>query len=876
MRSTAPKKSSSATRKSSSTNKKAKSVTRSSPAKNTTIMKNAALSRGKSDLSVFIEEVETELIHEEEKEAGLLDSLIDEIEAASLSSEAPSAADPPPNELVFVTGALRPDVTDIEGAWKAHFTDSAQWCPATLCGAQLFADTSGFAANLLGVEGEVHGFVGKSARPGCCGGHDDGAQGPHANDGGTFLVECDKLEGYPHICDRKEVIVTLSGGSNGESAVPFGAVPGQCLRVWVYYRRGGQNALLTPVVSNDWADANLQAVDQESFPALSRTASGRAVEVTSRGLSGGIMVVPSPSASSNNEVEPLCRTSSGRARLGEATPQEEVCPHIALLEGRYTAGQGAFEGIDECANPKCGRSLFNWACLGCKKVFCSNQTTTLSHFAESPSCGEVGIEMSCVTLKPYCRICDRSVGDKDHPREATGPLRTALEAVHMAKYGHLNGLRDMVSELSVTMAGLTKTRALCNSTCEKWVEMKEEFSNALDRSLEQIGAAMGVSGLVKQPHPKPGSRLTPEQRHSVLGGKPALRTIAERLKKGQCRKVVVLTGAGVSVSCGIPDFRSPGTGLYHNLSRFDLPSPEAIFDMGYFRENPEPFYTLARDLYPGFFTPSLAHAFVVLLERKGLLLRNFTQNIDCLERVSGVTPARLVEAHGSFAGAKCVECGVNQDSSRVRDRIMQGHRPMCDHCEGGGLVKPRITFFGEDLPQRYKDLSRLDMREADLVIVMGTSLRVMPFASLPGQCGETCPRLLINREEVGNFDFRHKDNYRDVFHQGDCDAGARELARQAGWEKDLDEIYATLTTNKMQTWDLDRYLSDFPPSVAEEACGLVQGWCSQGKITPKQAKLARKAIEEQAADVTAAYQQYMESGEADSWKAALLALAKAY
>jgi NAD+-dependent protein deacetylase SIR2 len=109
------------------------------------------------------------------------------------------------------------------------------------------------------------------------------------------------------------------------------------------------------------------------------------------------------------------------------------------------------------------------------------------------------------------------------------------------------------------------------------------------------------------------------------------------------------TGAGISTSAGIPDFRSPDTGLYANLSRLNLPYAEAVFDISYFRNNPLPFYTLAQELYPGKYRPTITHSFITLLHKKGLLLKLFTQNIDCLEREAGVPDELIVEAHGSFA-----------------------------------------------------------------------------------------------------------------------------------------------------------------------------------------------------------------------------------
>ncbi|KAG6823915.1 NAD-dependent protein deacetylase sirtuin-2, partial [Arthromyces matolae] len=91
----------------------------------------------------------------------------------------------------------------------------------------------------------------------------------------------------------------------------------------------------------------------------------------------------------------------------------------------------------------------------------------------------------------------------------------------------------------------------------------------------------------------------------------------------------------VSTSAGIPDFRSPNTGLYSNLARLNLPHPEAVFEINFFRRNPVPFYTLAAELYPGSFRPTPTHSFIKLLESHNLLHMCFTQNIDTLERRAG-------------------------------------------------------------------------------------------------------------------------------------------------------------------------------------------------------------------------------------------------
>jgi NAD-dependent deacetylase sirtuin 3 len=124
------------------------------------------------------------------------------------------------------------------------------------------------------------------------------------------------------------------------------------------------------------------------------------------------------------------------------------------------------------------------------------------------------------------------------------------------------------------------------------------------------------------------------------------------------KKVLVLTGAGISTPSGIPDFRTPGTGIYDNLEKFKVPYPEAIFEKEYFRRNPRPFFKIAKDLLPNKkqYKPNKIHYFIRLLQEKKILHRLYTQNIDNLETLAGIRPDKLVEAHGSFKSAKCTKC----------------------------------------------------------------------------------------------------------------------------------------------------------------------------------------------------------------------------
>lgn len=129
------------------------------------------------------------------------------------------------------------------------------------------------------------------------------------------------------------------------------------------------------------------------------------------------------------------------------------------------------------------------------------------------------------------------------------------------------------------------------------------------------------------------------------------------------------------------------------------------FSLFLLQETPEPFYTLAREIYPGRYFPTKTHYFIKLLHDKGLLLRNFTQNIDTLERLTGLDEERIIEAHGSFATASCIECNTAADTIELKKMVLQAKVARCVKCKKG-LIKPDIVFFGENLPKRF--FSELD------------------------------------------------------------------------------------------------------------------------------------------------------------------------
>jgi NAD-dependent SIR2 family protein deacetylase len=250
------------------------------------------------------------------------------------------------------------------------------------------------------------------------------------------------------------------------------------------------------------------------------------------------------------------------------------------------------------------------------------------------------------------------------------------------------------------------------------------------------------------------------------------------------QSIIVMQGAGVSVSAGIPDFRTPVTGFYSRLEALGLPYPEAIFDIGLFRTDPSAFYAVAHELLPGKFRPTPAHYFAALLAQKGKLMRVYTQNIDGLEKLAGLDESLLVEAHGHFRSAHCASCGYETDIGLVVKSVAV-QRPV--RCPCGGFVKPDIVFFGESLPARYFDLSEEDFPKARLLIVLGTSLQVMPFASLVESIRPGVPRCLINREPAGTFATSDPKS-KDRLLQGDCDKIVADVVAALKWTKEFEAL----------------------------------------------------------------------------------------
>jgi NAD-dependent deacetylase len=208
---------------------------------------------------------------------------------------------------------------------------------------------------------------------------------------------------------------------------------------------------------------------------------------------------------------------------------------------------------------------------------------------------------------------------------------------------------------------------------------------------------------------------------TVAGAARAVR-LAELLRDAE--RAVVLTGAGVSVPSGIPDFRSPRTGLWENVDPMEVAHIDA------WRRDPDRFWSFYGDRFASLVDkqPNEAHLALAELERRGLIEGVITQNIDRLHRVAGTR--RLIEVHGSIESSVCLDCGGKFPLDRVIEQL-RAHdgAPECPCCITP--LKPDVVLFGELLPERALSEAQALALDADLMLCVGSSLEVYPVAGLP-------------------------------------------------------------------------------------------------------------------------------------------------
>lgn len=218
--------------------------------------------------------------------------------------------------------------------------------------------------------------------------------------------------------------------------------------------------------------------------------------------------------------------------------------------------------------------------------------------------------------------------------------------------------------------------------------------------------------------------------------------------------MIAFTGAGHSTPSGIPDFRSPKSGLWEKHN------PLLVASIWAFRLNPKTFYDWIRPMADTLLTaaPNPAHVALATLEQMGYLKTIITQNIDNLHQRAG--SRRVLELHGHMREATCIRCYKLRPVDPTLEKIIRnGQVP---HCECGGVLKPNVILFGEQLPIRTLNRAMEEARRCDLILVAGSSLEVTPAADIPFLAVENDARaIMVNFERTGF------DSHADVVLHGD-------------------------------------------------------------------------------------------------------------
>jgi NAD-dependent deacetylase len=231
----------------------------------------------------------------------------------------------------------------------------------------------------------------------------------------------------------------------------------------------------------------------------------------------------------------------------------------------------------------------------------------------------------------------------------------------------------------------------------------------------------------------------------VAGTLTELERLADLIRGAE--SVVALTGAGISVPSGIPDFRSPRTGLWENVD------PMEVAHVDVFRRDPARFWHFYGDRFQALEDkePNGAHRALVELERRGVLDAVVTQNIDRLHERAGTQS--LVEVHGTISHSSCLVCGQRLGLDEVRARLAAAADGV-PRCDEGDPLKPDVVLFGEFLPEGAMERAFGYAAGADVLLCIGSSLEVHPVAQLPGLTKQAGGAVAIVTQGPTPFD-RH-------------------------------------------------------------------------------------------------------------------------
>ena len=308
--------------------------------------------------------------------------------------------------------------------------------------------------------------------------------------------------------------------------------------------------------------------------------------------------------------------------------------------------------------------------------------------------------------------------------------------------------------------------------------------------------------------------------------------LAEGIRNGEWKNMVVLVGAGISCGAGIPDFRSPG-GMYDSLRPELLTASHEdqqimkqnathVVDWTLFSRNPYPYLELRRPfiigIHEGKWKPTLCHFFFTELAERGMMRRMYSQNIDGLDYRSGMK--NVVSCHGSIGAAACEHCGVKVDSDWFINKLktcikdiygIDSSSPKesspinCPECGKFG-IKPSTVLYGRNLPSDFFEAMQQDLPDnVDLLYIVGTSLTVSPANSIAMRVAPTCPRVIFNAEPVGHgLGINYDDDYdtkrisskgRDTFFSGSADDSAAMVIKELDWKDYFINKYGSLMSD---------------------------------------------------------------------------------
>lgn len=428
----------------------------------------------------------------------------------------------------------------------------------------------------------------------------------------------------------------------------------------------------------------------------------------------------------------------GKELGGFAVYPKTNCPHLlpSHIDSLNWLLEDKKDLILSNSCSECQDQSENWFCLECRLISCSREVK--GHMAKHNTETSHSIALSFSDCSFWCYNCDSYIIT-----------------------GHLEALQRKFS--AIKFPEVPKVKKVEEKKEEDKVEEKK-----VDEPLEK-----------KEEEVKKEEKLDEAfDKLKITENKFSYQDLIEGIKSKKYNRIAFLTGAGISVSAGIPDFRSPGTGLYSKLQNYNLPYPEAVFELGYFRKNPKAFYTLSNGFLTAEIKPTTSHFFQKMISDTGVLVQSFTQNIDSLELEAGLPNGKLCQAHGHMRSCHCINCHKEMDINKMMESIKT---ETIYKCECNGLVKPDIVFFGEKLPIDFFQKSIL-LKHVDLAIVIGTSLVVFPFASLISMIPKEAPIVLINRDES----LQGENNY--LFMGGDLDENVEKLVKDLGMQEQYEKI----------------------------------------------------------------------------------------